>query len=457
MNININDNPKIINFKNYIIIIIFIFNLILNYNKKENNISETKLPKISIFMPIYNKEEYILRSIISIQNQTFKNIEIVAINDGSTDNTLKILKKLYKTDNRIKIINNDRNHGLLYSRAMGILNCSGDYLMNLDPDDKLKNNQNLYELYNKTQNNKYDLIIFLIERLSTNITNKRENYLTNLENKLQLQNDYYRITNKLIKRNIMLIAYKNYSKYIYNNKWNYHEDNIWNLLVKKYSKYILIFNKYIYVYKRNNQSLNMDKGSRIELKNRIYRLKTLINFYKIFKTDISYIYRLYKYLQNIVWGCNSTILKEEQYIRKGIINISLELLKICKKNKSKYKAIKYILNKISENKIIIFINPNNTTLMKSIIDFISLKKFKDFNNKIIIYIDVNNNIKFDDIINYIFPNDIIIGIDNKNFIENFTKIIHHYYNNKIILFTNNIEIKKQFNNNNNIIYKLINI
>jgi glycosyltransferase involved in cell wall biosynthesis len=241
MDININENPKIINFKNYIIIIIFIFNLILNYNKNANNISETKLPKISIFMPIYNKEEYILRSILSIQNQTFKNIEIIAINDGSTDNTLKILKKLYKKDNRIKIINNDRNHGLLYSRAMGILNCSGDYLMNLDPDDKLKNSQNLYELYNKTQYNKYDLIIFLIERLSTNITNKTENYLTNLENKLQLQNDYYRITNKLIKRNIMLIAYKNYSKYIYNNKWNYHEDNIWNLLVKKYSKYILIY------------------------------------------------------------------------------------------------------------------------------------------------------------------------------------------------------------------------
>ena len=71
-------------------------------------------------MPIYNKDFYLKRSIRSLQDQSLSNIEIVAINDCSTDNTLKLLKFMSKKDKRIKIINNDRNHGLLYSRAMGI-------------------------------------------------------------------------------------------------------------------------------------------------------------------------------------------------------------------------------------------------------------------------------------------------------------------------------------------------
>ena len=107
--------------------------IIFLYQNKKNSIK----PKISIFLPIYNKELYLTNCIHNLQGQTFKNIEIIAVNDGSTDNSLKLLKKLSKNDQRIKIVNNDRNHGLLYSRAMGILNSSGEYLLNIDPDDTL--------------------------------------------------------------------------------------------------------------------------------------------------------------------------------------------------------------------------------------------------------------------------------------------------------------------------------
>ena len=95
-------------------------------------------PKISVFLPIYNKEKFLYRSIGSIQNQTLKKIEIIPVNDCSEDNTLDILKKIAKNDKRIKIVNNPKNRGLLYSRAMGIINSRGEYIMNLDPDDELK-------------------------------------------------------------------------------------------------------------------------------------------------------------------------------------------------------------------------------------------------------------------------------------------------------------------------------
>lgn len=120
------------------IIIINISNYHNQYLSILNNI-----PKISIFLPIYNKGKFLSTSIGSLLTQTLRNIEIVAVNDGSTDESLNELKKLSKIDRRIKIINNDRNHGPLYSRAMGIINSSGEYMMNLDADDKLINDNDL--------------------------------------------------------------------------------------------------------------------------------------------------------------------------------------------------------------------------------------------------------------------------------------------------------------------------
>ena len=110
---------------------------------------KNRRPKISIFIPIYNKENFINRCIQSILTQTLKDIEIIAVNDHSNDSSLKILEALTKRDNRIKIINNYKNHGLLYSRAVGILKSSGEYLMNLDADDELKGHNSLKYLYFK--------------------------------------------------------------------------------------------------------------------------------------------------------------------------------------------------------------------------------------------------------------------------------------------------------------------
>ena len=118
------------------------------------------IPKISIYLPIYNKAKYLNNSIGSIQKQTLTNIEIIAVNDCSNDDTLKVLKKKAKKDKRIKIINNLKNKGLLYSRAMGILNSKGEYLMNLDPDDELSAADNLEYLYNKTMNSTIDIVTF---------------------------------------------------------------------------------------------------------------------------------------------------------------------------------------------------------------------------------------------------------------------------------------------------------
>ena len=92
---------------------------------------------VSILIPCYNGEKYLDRSIKSALNQTYKNIEIVIGNDGSTDKSLEIIQKYQKQyPNIIRIINSD-NHGLAWQRNNLIENSKGDYFTFLDTDDFL--------------------------------------------------------------------------------------------------------------------------------------------------------------------------------------------------------------------------------------------------------------------------------------------------------------------------------
>lgn len=90
--------------------------------------------KVSVIVPAYNVEKYLFKCINSILNQTYRNIEVIIINDGSTDGTLKILKEIKKQDNRVKIINKN-NEGVSAARNDGISAACGEYLIFVDADD----------------------------------------------------------------------------------------------------------------------------------------------------------------------------------------------------------------------------------------------------------------------------------------------------------------------------------
>ena len=254
------------------ILVNFFIYYLFNYFKfihKESIDVLNKHPKISVFLPIFNKGKYLNSAIKSLQSQTLINIEIIAINDASTDDSLKILKKILKRDKRIKILNNDRNRGPLYSRAMGIINSSGEYLMNLDADDKLLNNNCLKILYNLAKSFNYDFCRFLIKRIPGNAKEKKE---FNLLNKIQLHLDDLLITNKLVSRKILIDSYSFLKDRIHKSKWLLHDDNIWSLLINKYSKKSIVYNRFVYYYKRNNESLNLKRGSMAEIKSLVYKL-----------------------------------------------------------------------------------------------------------------------------------------------------------------------------------------
>ena len=90
--------------------------------------------KVSIIVPVYNVEKYLERCLESLINQTYKNIEIIIINDGSTDNSLRILKEYERIDSRIKLIDKN-NEGLSQTRNVGINIATGEYITFVDSDD----------------------------------------------------------------------------------------------------------------------------------------------------------------------------------------------------------------------------------------------------------------------------------------------------------------------------------
>ena len=89
---------------------------------------------ISVIVPVYNVKNYLEKCLDSIINQTYKNLEIILINDGSTDESLDICYMYEKKDNRIKVYNQE-NHGLSYTRNRGIELARGKYIGFVDSDD----------------------------------------------------------------------------------------------------------------------------------------------------------------------------------------------------------------------------------------------------------------------------------------------------------------------------------
>lgn len=98
-----------------------------------------KSPLVSLIIPVYNVEQYLNQCLDSVLNQTYSNLEIICINDGSPDKSLDILCDYAKRDNRLKIISIE-NKGLSGARNEGIRMCTGDYVMFLDSDDWIDEN-----------------------------------------------------------------------------------------------------------------------------------------------------------------------------------------------------------------------------------------------------------------------------------------------------------------------------
>lgn len=128
-------------------------------------------PKVSIIVPAYNTEKYINKCLTSLINQTYKNIEIIVVNDGSTDNTKEIVENFAYSDDRIKLFNIE-NSGVSNARNFAIKNSTGNYIAFVDSDDYISSNYIEIMLSCALENN-LDLVCCNFQKISENKTQKK--------------------------------------------------------------------------------------------------------------------------------------------------------------------------------------------------------------------------------------------------------------------------------------------
>lgn len=212
--------------------------------------------KISVIVPVYNVEKYLKQCLDSIVNQTYKNLEIIIVNDGTKDNSMKIVEE-YLQDKRIKVINKE-NGGLSSARNIGIKESTGDYISFVDSDDYIS--LSMYEELVKNITGE-DIIIFNYSRLDDKtkkiVKNKyiKDNKMISLDKNL----------NYLYSR-IELVCWNKIYKatFIKEKKFNFleivNEDVFWNIEVFYSAENVKILNQDFYYYRINRSDSITAKG-----------------------------------------------------------------------------------------------------------------------------------------------------------------------------------------------------
>ena len=379
--IYINDNS---NFKYkyiFLLIIIISFIYICSYNYKYNiinykafikdcdNVKINKLkhksnnytPYLSICIPVFNMENYIGKSIMSIINQSFNNYEIIIVNDNSNDNTEKIINTIQLFDKRIKLIKHRKNLGVYYSRKEAAFNTNGKYILFMDPDDMFLNPYLFEELYNFNRNYNLDMIEFSVyhkEELKKKIYfpiyhefNHYHNYKKNIIYQPELSDIIFYIPNtkiytaimcrtiwnKIVRKKILIHSFEYINKYFNNCYLITADDTPINILNYQYANNYsnIKLPGYLYNIRKNSMSRtdNEIKHDIIVSYNYLLYFKLLYKYIKDFNKDLNYLYHDLK--ANYIYILKFRELNTTNYIYLSIYffkeiindNISLEFKK----------------------------------------------------------------------------------------------------------------------------------
>lgn len=316
------------------------------------------MDKISIIIPMYNAEKYIKRCLESIFEQTYKNIEIVIVDDGSTDNSYNICKKYEQQNKKIKLFHK-KNNGVSSARNYGLKKCTGKYLCFVDSDDYIEKYyiQQLYKAIKDNNTKISQCAINIVDDNLKKINNKgySHSFITNGK-KLIIDT----FNNEEI-GNIVLWN-KMYERSLFNNIQfpngkNYEDEFITYKILYKENRISIIPDK-LYNYRKHINSIT---NSKYTLKN-LEGLEALIekiNFFKKNNEIFLYIMTINEFLE----------FTRQNYICliKYVSNSTSYQKKLIQKYKEYYKIIqhnKQIPIKSKIKNIIFYINPKLYFLLK---------------------------------------------------------------------------------------------
>ena len=245
---------------------------------------ENKL--ISLIIPVYNTEKYLRNCLDSIVNQTYKNLEIIIINDGSTDNSLNIINEYASKDKRIKVLDIP-NSGGGNARNKGLDIAKGDYIGFVDSDDELE--LSMYEImYKYLTKNNADMCI--CDYSTSHIFDK------NKEIK-EVLFDNHTLMKKLLEDETITSHFwrKLYPSYVFktnrfSNRKVVHDMSLDHILLKEINSAVYI-NVPLYIYRESNPN-NLSNTNALKLESSLNRAKVMIDrieFTKKYYPDLTYI------------------------------------------------------------------------------------------------------------------------------------------------------------------------
>lgn len=237
---------------------------------------------VSVIIPIYNAEKYLSRCIESILQQSYKSLEVILINDGSTDKSKEICLDYSHRDERIKVIQIE-NHGPGYARNMGLKIARGEYIQFTDSDDTLPLNY-LEAMVSRIEQDNSDIVICGIENIKNAQTHNkytvdellsaRGTALIDLFINLLDRGLAYSPCNKLYRSEIIKL-----NNIRFGVDFNLGEDALFNISYFKHSKCCSIDNRIFYEYHQNVGSLiNSYNHNKYEIQTQLYKnLRKLVN------------------------------------------------------------------------------------------------------------------------------------------------------------------------------------
>ena len=307
-----------------------------------------KHPKISGIIPVYNCQDIITRAVRSIQNQNILNLEIILINDFSTDNTSLILEKLQKEDPRIKVLNNKKNMGILYSRSIGTLSAKSKYIFPLDNDDMFLDKDVFQIISDRADKGNFDIIefrgvltlpskknLFERRRIGTTFSPYGDNIVRFQPQlgafPLQKGNKYgeYRlisvylwskcIKTKIYKKALNLLGKERYSRYMLRD-----EDLLVNYIIFNIAESFKFLGKYGIVHIQRDSSASVQPNYIQLNKQSIYVLEAALEFSKNLKENKEWIAY---YTTMILNARNLEDTLKEEYVNKIFISCLDQIFK----------------------------------------------------------------------------------------------------------------------------------
>ncbi|QKE74325.1 glycosyltransferase family 2 protein [Arthrobacter citreus] len=212
---------------------------------------------VSIIVPIFNSEKYLAKTIDSILNQTYKNIELILVNDGSTDNSAQICDELSKVDNRIQVFHTS-NNGPGNARNLGISLAKGDYIQFVDSDDLIEIKM-VEQLLKSVESEDADIVVCGMKRIDQANLNTISCCTTKLSLDEEIKDEFvlllkfglaYSPVNKLYRKSII-----NEYNIKFNDDLLIGEDALFNIEYFSKCSRVFIYEEPLYIYHQRPGSL----------------------------------------------------------------------------------------------------------------------------------------------------------------------------------------------------------